>query len=318
MKQTLRRYLILPAIALVAASAARGQFLTPFTAKAGIPTAASKARDSVGTDAQLAFIATFGHLSQSGLTLEFNLDNGDADGWGYTFFSPSQSKSATLGVVKLPVLGFQTQSLGSGLPVPSQLNLALDTAGAYSNSDQMIARLKQDTTFSRYRTELPNAKPQFITFGQLFTADSVNLPNGFPLDQPTWTMLFTGGGDSSMTCFVASKTGEHFCRRVTLPSSGVSADGRAAGTAALDVLPNPTTGRARIDITLPSGVRTGSGTTLMLFDMRGAAVMDLSAELARNNFAFAEFDATQLTAGVYYCRVSGDNWNGTIGVIVQK
>src|SRR5262249_2778581 len=159
--------LIAAAALVVSAATADAQLLVPFLAKAGIKTATTKAKDSLGADAHLTSLAAFGNLQQGGFTLEFNLETGEATAWGYTFYSPTQSAGSTIGVVQLPIIGFQTQSLGNAVQLPAFLNGELDTTGAYSNSDQMIAQLKTDTAFMRYRSELPGAKPQLVTLGQL-------------------------------------------------------------------------------------------------------------------------------------------------------
>ncbi len=296
---------------------ARAQLLVPFLSKAGYRTALTKAKDSLGADARLAFVATVGSLEQSGFTLEFNLENGQATAWVYTFYSPSQSTSASLGVVQIPILGFQTQSIGQAIPLPPVLSLELDTTGTYVSSDRMIAQLKTDTTYSRYHMELPGAKPTFVTLGQLVQADSANLPNGYPLDEASWTLLFRGGGDSTMTCFVSSKTGAHFCRRISLPPLGVPQEAAAIGTASLTVLPNPAASWARVLVALPAGART-AGATCGLYDERGTMVMDLSSNFAANHAAFVDVDVRGLAAGAYYCRAAGSNWVGTAGVVVEK
>ncbi len=205
MQQFLTRTLLLAIIALTLPAVSRAQILLPFNSNEGVRAALQKAKDSIGADAHLTFVATFGNLSQGPLSLEFDLNQGTATAWAYSFHSPSAAKTATIFVVKFPLVGFNTQSLGQAIPIPAQFDNTLDTSGAYAGSGAMIGVLKEDTTFQRYRMELPGAKPGLITLGQLVQVDSVSLPNGFPLDQPAWTVLFNGGGDSTMTCFVASR-----------------------------------------------------------------------------------------------------------------
>lgn len=309
--RTLLLAIVLPALTVVS----RAQILMPFNSNEGARAALQKAKDSIGADAHLTFVATFGNLSQGPLSLEFDLNEGAATAWAYSFHSSSAAKTATIFVVKLPLIGFNTQSLGQAVPIPAQFDNALDTSGAYAGSSAMIGVLKEDTAFQRYRAELPGAKPGLITLGQLVQVDSVSLPNGFPLDQPTWTVLFNGGGDSTMTCFVASRTGEHFCRRIMLPVLGTPVDERLS-SAGMDVFPNPATGRTVIAVRPPNAARAPA--SVMLYDERGAMVLDLTASFNRSAHAYAEFDAATLPAGVYYCRAQGSGFSGTIGVVVGR
>jgi hypothetical protein len=50
--------------------------------------------------------------------------------------------------------------------------------------------------------------------------------------------------------------------------------------------------------------------------MHGKAVLNLSESFARGGYRSAEFDASVLSSGVYYCRLSTATWNGTLGNIV--
>lgn len=315
MKKTLPYTFPVLLLLLLANARTEAQIFLPFLSNSGLPTATTKAKDSIGADAKLALIATFGALEQGAFKLEFNLNNGKADAWLYNFFSPSQSTSATLGVVQIPILGYQTQSLGSAIPLPAIVNQELDLTGQYSNSDQMIAQLQKDTAFQRYRTEMPNSKPAIVTLGSLFGSDSIQLPGGFPLNEPLWTVWFRGGGDSSMTCFVSTKSGAYFCRRFTLPVLSVPGDSRA--TTALNVVPNPTGGRTRIMVSLPAGARLGGDARCELFDERGARVMDVSDAVTATGDGF-EFDSGALAPGLYFCRIADGTWSGSVGVIIER
>ncbi len=120
-----------------------------------------------------------------------------------------------------------------------------------------------------------------------------------------------------MTCFVSAQSGATFCRQVTLPTLSVSSQGKNLGTASLVVSPNPGGGVVRVGLDLPTGSHADGSVTMLLFDERGRQMLDLTPSLARNGYAYAEFDASGLPSGVYYCRAAGANWQGTTGIVVE-
>jgi hypothetical protein len=87
----------------------------------------------------------------------------------------------------------------------------------------------------------------------------------------------------------------------------------------LTAIPNPSHGLTTLQVRLPQGVVAHSGASLVMFDLNGKQVLDLSQSFANGNFLGAEFDASNLASGTYYVRLTTPEWNGTLGnVIVRK
>jgi hypothetical protein len=290
---------------------------TPYLAKEGMQTAAKAAKDSLASDAVLIYIGTFGDFEAQGVTTKFDLDNGKASVWGYVYYSPSLDKSTTIAVVKFLIV-YQAIVVPD-LPIPfPPADKSVDMSGSYANSDKLVQRLKTDTAFTRYHTELPEARPDFVSYGATVPDNPIPMPDGFPTDEPLWTVSFLGSGDSTMTCFVAANSGATICQRISLPQLSVDGESNGiAGTAALSVAPNPATGRTHIAVNIPSGV-SAVGAEMVLFNALGEKVLDLSESFARTGYSYAEFDASTLPAGRYFCRVAGTKWSGNIGVVVGQ
>lgn len=320
---------------LLAMTTAHGQLTTPFFAQDGMAAAKAKALETVGKDAKLLFVISFGNLDIPAgngipipLSLTFYLDSakggglsptkqpGQADAWIYVFNSQDSAKTSAL--VALNLLGsYLIQDFGGALPIPAAIGAALTFSEPFASSGKMIKQLKtSDTAFIRFHKRLPGAVPRLVTFGQLVASDSVTLPVAF-LNGPAWTVQFLGGGDSSMTCFVSAQSGETFCQQVTLPQLSVPSNPTNLGTASLVVAPNPGGGVVRVGLDLPTGSRADGSVTMILYNERGGQVLDLTPSLLRNGYGYAEFDASALPSGVYYCRASGTNWQGTTGIVVE-
>jgi hypothetical protein len=316
-RRSLRLAILFSVLSLLSGYAElKAQILTPYLSKEGISAAETQAKSAIGSDAILTYIGTFGNIDTLGFQSKFNLDNGKSQIWGYVFYSPSTQQTTSIAVAKI-VIQFVPQDLGNIFPFTLSTQ-AVDVSQPYSNSDKLVERLKTDTAFQRYRTELKDASPDFVSYGQSIIPTGVPLPDNFPTDQPVWTVSFVGGGDSTMTCFVGAKTGVTICQRIQLPTLSVPQNGTVQGTAALTVTPNPVTGMTRVRIALPEGVHFASGAGLALYNATGAKVLDLTGSLVSNDLQFAEFDSRTLPAGIYYCRAIGSNWNGTVGVVVEK
>ncbi len=91
------------------------------------------------------------------------------------------------------------------------------------------------------------------------------------------------------------------------------------GGASLSVIPNPARGSTRLSVKLPHGMHVGAGASLVLFDVKGHQVLDLSEGFAQSGFASVEFNASTLPSGTYYCRLTTPQWNGTLGsVVIEK
>ena len=283
-----------------------------FTAREGIETATTTAKEALGNDAELIMIATPGSFDYQGLNLSFDLNTGKSNIWMYIFHSPSSGELASYMVVRL--LTYQTFDLGTvPFPLPDTLINSVDMSGTYANSDAMVNRLKTDTAYQKYRKDLPDAKPQFISIGQMFGGDSLDLPNGFPIGQSTWTVSFSGSEDSTMTCFVASKTGEAFCRRVYGIASSV--DQREGMSVSMQVAPNPSAGRVGITMQGYTPAQL-SGCRLMLFNTAGEMVSDLTSSLHEQGNGRAEFSVEGLPPGPYHCLLTGNGIRTEVGIIV--
>ena len=72
----------------------------------------------------------------------------------------------------------------------------------------------------------------------------------------------------------------------------------------------------RLQITLPNGVMLRSGASLVLYDLLGMQVLDLSTALENGGLSAVEFDASVLPSGIYYCRMTTGAWSGTVGTIM--
>ncbi len=290
-----------------------------FIALQGLPAAEEQARTDMGSDAYPVLIASTGTLQveELPLPLEFNLNNGKATVWMYVFYSPSSEEFGTYIVAR--IIGYQVFPVGTlPIPLPGEFITEVNATGTYADSDDMIGRLKADTAFTKYRSDLPNAQPGFVTFGQLLSEGAPELPNDFPLGQGTWTLSFQGGGDSTMTCFVASETGETFCRRIYgLPTVSVPNESTAAHNAQLTVAPNPASGSVTVQVSgVPNSVLTTS--KLLLYNQAGELVLDLTESFSNNGYSRASFAANALPSGLYHCRLVGETVEKHVGLIVVE
>ncbi len=261
--------LALPILFLLFGSEASAQF--SFTALDGIPTAQKKISDSLGAGSKLVAIATIGNLDVQGIPLEFNAETGESVAWIYAFSTPS-GDIATIAVVRL--FAFLAFSIGDvPLPLPDGVLPNVETDGEYADSDKMIAQLKTNATYASYRNDFPDYSPSFVVLGQLLGNVDL-LPDDFPLTQSIWTVSFTGQGDSAMTCFVASKSGQTFC--IERPDFlSVDEEEMSAHQLALQTMPNPTV--EQVTITIESqGVPLAADAHLLLLNSVGETVLDLS------------------------------------------
>lgn len=294
----------------------RAQF--DFTALQGLPTAQSEAQTSLGTDAYPVLIGAPGNFEYQGFPLKFDLESGSSSVWGYVFYSPSKEEFASFIVIR--VIAYQAIAIGSlPFPIPVEIAGRLTTTGPHADSDKMLLRLENDTAYQRYRSDLPDAHPTFVSLSQLVNTDSLELPNGFPVGQSTWTMMFQGGGDSTMTCFVASETGEAFCRRIyNLPTMSVddSSEEKTTGSA-LSVVPNPASGQVVVEITAKEGKGLAES-TLLLYNEVGEVVLDLTEPFRENGYTGATFPASLLPNGLYHCTLVGPSIKEHVGIIVVE
>lgn len=271
--------------------------------KEGIAAATQKAQDTLAKDAILVGGGTVGDLDFSGINLTFDLKTGNATAWVYLFYSPSLQKSLPIAVIKLLVI---YQAIGIGeipLPIPDGLTDTLNMDGPYINSKEMVKRLETDTAYQRFRQELPDAKPSFLSVAEL--GDFSELPGDFPLNQPIWSIFFTGEKDSTMSCFVGAKTGNAFCRRISIPTTAVPGSNIAGSDLGLAVLPNPANASLTVSVRLPEGKSLPADARMGLFNLRGEQVLNLTATLSQSNGMPVSFPTTALPSGNYYIRLHG-------------
>lgn len=92
----------------------------------------------------------------------------------------------------------------------------------------------------------------------------------------------------------------------------------STGSAQLKAIPHPARGLTQLQITLPQGVHADAGTRLLLFNLAGQPVLDLSESFAGGGFSSARLDVSSLPAGTYYCHLATAEWSGALGAIVVE
>ncbi len=86
----------------------------------------------------------------------------------------------------------------------------------------------------------------------------------------------------------------------------------------LTASPNPASGIVSVRVSSKADIRAIAGLRLALFDARGMMVKDLTTALIANGLDAAEFDVSDLAAGVYYARLDAKRWNGpAVKIVVQ-
>jgi hypothetical protein len=315
MNRLIRSAFLASAAVLLAAPAAWGQFVSPYNAEEGIPTATQIMKDSMAADAIMTSMFAAVSTIQPIGTSSNNLQNGKSDLWFYNAYSPSKRQIITVGLVYAPLLGgFR----GSGTPMSIDSvgvgdTVELDRSGAYAASNKIYDQVKTDTAFIRHQQQFPGFQPQYMG---LSYAPAGAVPLAVDPSQPFWTIAWAGEGDSNLVCFVASKTGEAICMRVETPAS-VPMESGSVAVASLAVTPNPASGAARVTVVAPAGAQL-KGAELVLFNERGDRVLDLTESFARSGYQYAELDGGMLPAGVYFCRAIGSNWRGVTSLVIQK
>jgi hypothetical protein len=324
MRHLLRLALIVAGFILVAALDARSQIFRPFFIHNGYASAYDKARDTLAADAYLVYAGTFGDLdlSEQGIPVVLNfyqdeeapsglaVTPGQADAWGYVFYSPSQQRTVSLVVLNSFFLGgYFAQGVPVDLPLPDRLVDTLDLAIDGTHSDSLMARVKRNDTYVAYHGQYPMKQPSFVTLG-VAIPDEIDPPGGFDLSGPIWTMTFRGGGDTAgMICLVAAVSGETFCE--TGPVSSVATE-TSTGAIALRALPSPASDHVRIVVDNAGALR--GAVTLELLDAAGRHVRDLGADFAASGFTHAVVDASELPSGTYFCRLLVDGASTTIAL----
>lgn len=316
------------AILLCAPSRTSAQ-LIPFFLDQGYAAAHQLAVDSLAPDVYLVYAGTFGDLDVSQftgvpITLNFYIDSvprsgftparrpGQADAWGYVFFSPSRGETVNLLAANLPLVGMQGYGVPVPLPIPPGLVDTLDLTVPGNRSDSLVQRLKRNREFAWYHARYPGLQPEFVSLGGS-AAVGVPLPPGFP-EGNVWTVNFSAGGDtSSMICLVSSASGETFCGLYGI--GGAEEPHATSRGPQLAAWPNPATGRVRIDLALSPDELRGD-ISLALYSSSGAMAADLVQSLSKNGLRYAELDASTLPSGTYFCRAAGDGWSRMIPITI--
>lgn len=299
-------------------TAAQSQLFTPYLSGEGVGRAEQLAKDSLGSGAKLIMIATqSGTDPSSGFSNEFDLATGKSSVWIYMYYDFPTQKAMTTALVNIPLLGFQGPAeVSDTIDFPSEAeSRILDLTGQYASSDRIAERLQTNADYQMHRSEFPGMKPLSATMTAMVPE---LVPIGVDPNQPVWVISYEGMEDSSLTCVVGTRTGEVVCQRAEGPPLSVPQSDGARGTAALSVAPNPASGRTRITIDLPEGIVYERDMSLRLYNEMGEEMLDLTESFISNDHRYVEFDAKQLPAGVYYCRALGSNWQGIVGVVVEK
>lgn len=100
--------------------------------------------------------------------------------------------------------------------------------------------------------------------------------------------------------------------------SAVPFIGDATTGSLMRVVPHPASGLTRLIVNLPDRVKSDATARLRLYDLFGDIILDLTEAFAASGFTVAEFDATKIPSGTYYCRFVARGWSGTLGVVVVK
>jgi len=279
--------------------------LTPYLSQEGVPTADTWAKDALPDDRILIEISSFGGGGSSGL----DLSSGTAPLWVYSYYSSSGSKLATVAVGS--TMGLY-EPLTSSIETVADAGDApmLDLSAAYSGSDRMVEAIRGDSAYNAYAALHPGGTTIAAYLTNVPSYGTEGLPEDFPLDKPVWTVAF----DTTLVCLVATGTGETVCLDVDKLTSAVPAELIVSGS--MDVVPNPTAGITRVALTLPPGMHDMRRASVELFDTFGRRLLDLTGSFVRSGYRAAEFDASSLAPGVYYCRVTASGVQGVSRPIV--
>lgn len=312
------RSLIALAVTLVSWSAMlRGQpmELNPIIAEEGLGVATQTARQTLAGDARLVFLGAVGNdeFDNDGMTiaLRFTLDGGTSSAWAYVFYSPSLNIRATIAAVDIPGIGLQGMPVESPVPVPQIFTAALNTGLPFSGSPAILPRLRSDSTYTRYMAELPGAWPQSVAYHDPAPIDSLRLGSDFPLDGPLWEVVFAGGGDSAMTCYVAAASGRVRALRGSAVASAPD-DAPRHARYGMTVSSSSSTGVLRLKIVPEEAGGTKWDAEVSLYDINGMRV--LGPFRCAIGGEEVELDLTALPRGRYYCRAVGEGWSGVVGV----
>lgn len=271
------------------------QFGTSF--KDGIAASKKFAVDSLAGDVVLIAGGTVGGQEFSGIKLDFNDKNGTATMWVYVYHSEIKNDNIT---VIVALAGLLVQSFALPVPIPQSSIIELNMKLPYINSDKMVAQLKLDTAFKRFKIERPTVGAGFIFLADgKIQGDSANAVSGFNYNQPIWSVSYSGGPDSSLNCIVGGSDGKAFCQRIAAPVLGVHIEA-ASTLQEFYVSPNPVTNEAKISLVLKD--KSISKGNIEFYDSKGNLVLNMESELESNNIFNSHLLTSDLLSGVYFLK----------------
>ncbi|MCX7929247.1 MAG: T9SS type A sorting domain-containing protein [Chlorobi bacterium] len=235
----------------VSAVAVRSQFLAPFTAAEGMQSATQTAQqagivsagiDAIYTTGDTSLLAQVGGSLGGALSLSFNFDRGTNTVWLYSVRGKTQNNRDTAiiyAVIKL--VAFYQAFPMFGVPGLGQLEQMRGEAAlpaTFMNSNLMVRKLAEDSTFRAFRQNHPRA----ILLGASLASIRLS-PTSQPA--PVWSVLLGGGTlieptPPTLNCFVEAgdTSGTARCFEVPIASvtSGQEQDWTLSPTPATDVV----------------------------------------------------------------------------------
>jgi hypothetical protein len=287
--------------------------LNPILSSEGIASATSAAASLAGPDARLVFVGAAGNarVDNNGMPvdLRFTLDDGRSTAWACVFYSPSRKTRTTIAAIDIPGLGPQAMQVESPVPIPDGFTLPLNRSLPYSGSETILPRLLLDSTFVRYRAELPGAWPANASYHDPAGPDSLRLAPDFPLDAPLWQIVYGGAGDSAMVCYVSAGSGRVRSLRGSAVAA-VPADGMRGDGARMRVERRG----AHAVVWMDAPRRTGDA-DISLYDISGRIASGPYRCGIVDGEGRIELDLEPLPPGVYYCRAIGAGWSAVAGIV---
>jgi hypothetical protein len=191
------------------------QLLTKFKAKSGYQKAKEYASSISGmADPKLRFLVTLNRKIPFGIAeieIEFDLNNGSSNGWGYFMVDAADTNKSIFVFVVKPMIGdYQTFEVPgidlSGYEINLDLN-AYVSDFTWMDSDLMMNNLNGFSEF----TDFYNMYSPFTNIYVILFAGPN--PNNENQTVPNWGINLSND-DYSKSCIVQAETGEIFCSPV--------------------------------------------------------------------------------------------------------
>lgn len=281
-----RFVLLLLLFTLLPSLRTEAQLIQRYHSQQEIATARTVAKDSIGAEAKLIAIATAGEIDLSaigfpGTFAGFEEANGTSSVWAYQFSTPDGLQEGAVVVINSGLFPQIRRVERGNLYGVAPREVPVDEM--YSDSDQLVARLRTNSLFTSFRAEFPGMLADAVVYTWEPDEELVSIPNDFATDAPIWGVFYNTDdweeGDSSMVCFVASGTGQTYCER-----SGVTTSVRSSSTPAevstVTLWGNPM--RRETGPVASLEIRLAPASTLEqlgLYDRTGRLLLDLRSEL---------------------------------------